>query len=75
MKAHRSILSASDDWARIVLLDNEIWPEYARRDVASIAERGQEPLDAIYDMLSADTQRLHRLMAAARGDTATWSPG
>lgn len=72
MKAHRSILSAGDDWARIVLLDNDIWPEYARRDVASIAaERGQEPLDAIYDMLSADTQRLHRLMALIHCYTET----
>jgi N-acyl-D-amino-acid deacylase len=64
MKSHRSILSAGDDWGRIVLLDNDVWPEYARRDVASIAaERGQEPLDAIYDLLAADTHRLHRLMA------------
>ena len=29
-----------------------MWPDYARRDVASIAaERGQEPLDAVYDLL------------------------
>jgi N-acyl-D-aspartate/D-glutamate deacylase len=63
MKSHRSILSAGDDWTRIVLLDNDIWPDYARRDFASIAaERGQDPLDAIYDLLAADTQRLHRLM-------------
>ena len=28
--------------SRIVLLDNDAWPDYARRDVASIAaERGQ----------------------------------
>ena len=37
-----SILSAGNDWARIVLLDNPFWPEYARRDLAAIAaERGQ----------------------------------
>ena len=29
MRGHRSILSAGNDWSRVVLLDNEIWPEYA----------------------------------------------
>jgi N-acyl-D-aspartate/D-glutamate deacylase len=63
MKAHRSILSAGNDWTRVVLLDDELWPQYSRRDVASIAaERGQQPLDAVYDLLAADTERLHRLM-------------
>ena len=52
MRPHRSILSAGDDWSRIVLFDNPFWPEYARRDLAEIAaERGQEPLDAVYDLL------------------------
>src|SRR5262249_27812692 len=37
MRPHRSILSAGDDWSRIVLLDNPFWPEYARRDVAAVA--------------------------------------
>jgi N-acyl-D-aspartate/D-glutamate deacylase len=67
MKSHRSILSAGDDWARIVLLDNEVWPQYARRDVDSIAaERGQEPLDAVYDLLARDTEQLHRLLVLIR---------
>ena len=47
--SEKSILSAGDDWGRIVLLDNPFWPEYARRDLASIAaERGQAPLDTVY---------------------------
>ena len=29
MRGHRSILSAGNDWSRVVLLDNEIWPEYS----------------------------------------------
>lgn len=63
MKLHRSILSAGRDWGRIVLLDNDIWPDYARRDIAVIAaERGQDPLDTVYDLLLADTSRMHRLM-------------
>ena len=63
MRGHRSILSAGNDWSRIVLLDNETWPEHGRRDLASIAaERAQEPLDAVYDLLLAGVDELHRLM-------------
>ncbi len=63
MRSHRSILSAGNDWSRVVLLDSEAWPEYGRRDLASIAaERGQAPLDAVYDLLLGDVEELHRLM-------------
>lgn len=63
MKSHQSILSSGDNWQRIVLLDNDLWPDYARRDVSSIAgERGQEPLDTIYDLLLADLGQTHRMM-------------
>jgi N-acyl-D-aspartate/D-glutamate deacylase len=63
MRGHRSILSAGGDWSRIVLLDNESWPQYARRDLASIAaERGQDPLDAVYDLLLGALHELHRLL-------------
>jgi N-acyl-D-amino-acid deacylase len=63
MRTHRSILSAGNDWSRIVLLDSDAWPEYSRRDMAAIAaERGQEPLDAVYDLLLGDVEELHRLM-------------
>ena len=52
MRGYESILSAGGDWSRIVLLDNDVWPDYARRDVAAIAaERGQEPLDTVHDLL------------------------
>jgi N-acyl-D-aspartate/D-glutamate deacylase len=63
MRPHRSILSAGADWSRIVLLDNPFWPQYARRDLASIAtDRGQEPLDAVYDLLLGAVEAPHRLM-------------
>jgi N-acyl-D-amino-acid deacylase len=63
MRSHRSILSAGGDWGRIVLLDNPFWPEYARRDVASVAaERAQDPLDAVYDLLLGAVDEPHRLM-------------
>ena len=52
MRDYESILSAGGDWSRIVLLDNEAWPGHARRDIAAIAaDRGQDPLDAVYDLL------------------------
>jgi N-acyl-D-aspartate/D-glutamate deacylase len=63
MRPHRSILSAGEDWSRIVLLDNPFWPEYARRDLAEVAaDRGQEPLDAVYDLLVPGVEEPHRLM-------------
>jgi N-acyl-D-amino-acid deacylase len=46
-----------------VLLDNPVWPEYGRRPIAEIAaERGQEPLDAVYDLLLGGVDELHRMM-------------
>jgi N-acyl-D-amino-acid deacylase len=63
MRGHRSILSAGNDWSRVVLLDNDVWPEYSRQDFAAIAaDRGAEPLDAVYDLLLAGVDELHRLM-------------
>ncbi len=63
MRGYESILSAGGDWNRIVLLDNDVWPAYARRDVASIAaERGQEPLDAVHDLLLGAADDPGRLM-------------
>ncbi|HET6601482.1 MAG TPA: amidohydrolase family protein, partial [Gaiella sp.] len=63
MRGHRSILSAGGDWSRVVLLDNDVWPEHARRDIAAIAaDRGVEPLDAVYDLLLGGVDELHRLM-------------
>lgn len=63
MRGHRSILSAGGDWSRVVLLDSARWPQYARRDLAAIAaERDQEPLDAVFDLLLGAVDELHRLM-------------
>ena len=63
MRTHRSILSAGNDWSRVVLLDSEAWPDYGRRDLASIAaERGQDPLDAVYDLLLGGLDELEKLM-------------
>jgi N-acyl-D-amino-acid deacylase len=63
MRPHRSLLSAGGNWERIVLLDNPFWPQYARRDIASVAaERGQEPLDAVYDLLAGAVEAPQQVM-------------
>lgn len=67
LKRHENILSAGGDWGRVVLLDNDVWPEQSRRDVAAIAaERSQEPLDAVYDLLLAAGDRMRQLMVMIR---------
>ena len=63
MASYTSILSAGDDWSRIVLLDNDLWPEYARRDLAAIAaDRRQTAPEAICDLLAAAPDALGTLM-------------
>jgi N-acyl-D-aspartate/D-glutamate deacylase len=48
----------------VVLLDNPFWPQYARRDIASIAaERDRDPFDVVLDLLlGALFEGPHRLM-------------
>ena len=47
LRSFRSGMSAWGHWDRIVLLDNDVWPEYSRRSIADIAEeRRVDPLDA-----------------------------
>jgi N-acyl-D-amino-acid deacylase len=63
IESHRSILSAGGDWSRVVLLDNQIRPEYGRRDINSIAiEQGQRPLDVVCDLLIEGAHDPHSLM-------------
>ena len=50
---YMSILSAGNDWSRVVLLDNEHWPELARRDLASIAaDRGRSVAETVCELLA-----------------------
>jgi N-acyl-D-amino-acid deacylase len=70
--AYESILSAGHDWSRIVLLDNPIVPQYARRDLASIAlERGQTPAEAICDLLGEALPDTSQLMVINHCHTET----
>jgi N-acyl-D-amino-acid deacylase len=58
----RSTMSALGDWNRIILLDNEVWPEYGRRSIAEIAdERHTSPHETICELLAATSDDLDRL--------------
>lgn len=64
MRKSSTILGERTDWSRVILLDNSIWPQYARRSLEEIAsERGQDALDAVYDLLLKNTEGMHELMA------------
>jgi len=63
MAGFRSILSAGGDWGRVILYDNDRWPEHARRSIAEIAAaRAQSPFDAICDLLAGVAEDLTALM-------------
>jgi N-acyl-D-amino-acid deacylase len=60
---YESILSAGRDWSRIVLLENSVHPQYGHRDIASLAaERGQDPIDTVCDLLAEALPDTGRLM-------------
>jgi N-acyl-D-aspartate/D-glutamate deacylase len=64
--AHRSILTASGDWGRVVLLDNDVCPQYARLDFEEIGRRrGQTAGDAALDILAMSANASRPLMAIA----------
>jgi N-acyl-D-amino-acid deacylase len=63
IKDFRSILSASGDWERVVLLDNPLFPAYARHSLADIGrQRDQHPHDAALDLLAEGADDLSRPM-------------
>ena len=62
MRGYESILSAGGDWSRIVLLDNDVWPGYARRDVA--VDRGRARAGAARRRLRPPARRGRRSRAA-----------
>jgi N-acyl-D-amino-acid deacylase len=61
---YQSLLNGGGaSWDQIVLYDNKAWPEYARRDIASIArERGQIPMEAVCDLLLGVAEDTRQLM-------------
>lgn len=64
MKRHVGMLG-SGEWSKVVILDTPLWPQYAGRDIASIAtERGQDALDVVYDFLLSAPDEPHALPVA-----------
>lgn len=72
MRGFPSILSAGKDWGRVILYDNHRWPQYARKSIGEIAQaRGQDPFEAICDLLAGvadDLAALTVLIAAYTAD-------
>jgi N-acyl-D-aspartate/D-glutamate deacylase len=63
MKEFRSIISASGDWERVVLLDLPNRPDLSRRSLAEIGRhRGCSPFDAALDVLRDYAEDLQRPM-------------
>ena len=68
LKTYRSHLRSlvRDDWERIVIFDSLAYPEFSGKSVGEIGRRmGVEPLDAVYDLLLAEVDDIHRLMVMA----------
>jgi N-acyl-D-aspartate/D-glutamate deacylase len=64
--AYRSILTAGGNWGRVVLLDNDICPEYARLDFETIGRRrGRSAGDAALDILAMAASAARSPMAIA----------
>lgn len=63
--AHRSMLSAQG-WDRVVLLDNELVPDLARRTIAQIGEElGLPPAEAALELLARGAGHAEPLMIIA----------
>ena len=63
MKEFRSIISASGDWERVVLLDLPDRPDISRRSLVEIGRlRGRSPFDAALDILRDYSEDLQRPM-------------
>jgi N-acyl-D-amino-acid deacylase len=58
----RSVYSAFGEWGKVILLDNEVWPEYSRMSIAQIgAALGTGPMDTICELLAEASDDVSRL--------------
>lgn len=63
IRSFESILSAGRDWSRVVVLDNDVVPECARLDIATLAHRaGLDPVALICELLTKALPDTGRLM-------------
>lgn len=61
---YRSIYSAFGKWDQIILLDNDVWPEFSRKSISEIGARlGTEPMETICQLLAATADDVSRLWA------------
>jgi N-acyl-D-amino-acid deacylase len=57
------VAEARGRWDKILLFECHAQPDLSQRSIGEIAAaRGLEPLDAIYDILLAEIERIHELM-------------
>jgi N-acyl-D-amino-acid deacylase len=64
---YKSIVTASGNWQRLVLLDNAVFPEYARLSFEEIAaRRAQSPGEAALDLLAGSLEAQRPPMVIAR---------
>jgi N-acyl-D-amino-acid deacylase len=62
VRSYRSGLSALGDWDKVILLDNEVFPEYGRQGIGQIAAaRGEDTVKTVCELLAATADDLSRL--------------
>jgi N-acyl-D-aspartate/D-glutamate deacylase len=67
IRGHRSLITAVDDWSKVVLMDSPSFPELEGEDFATLARRwDKRPLDCALDVLLADCDQIHRPMVRLR---------
>ncbi len=68
LKTYRSHLRSlvRDDWRRILIFESRAYPEFSGKSLWEIGRQmGVEPLDAVYHLLLAEVDDIHRLMVMA----------
>jgi N-acyl-D-amino-acid deacylase len=68
MQEYRSVVSSLNDWSRVVLLHNDVFPQYGGHNLASIAaQRGQHPFETVCDLFAATLSDPELLMVVLEG--------
>ena len=65
LKTYPNLIAAeaAGSWDKILLFDCQSKPQLARRSIADIGEElGVEPLDAVYDILLSEIDRIHEVL-------------
>ena len=68
LKAYKSPLQSlvQDDWKRILIFESWAHPEFSGQSIWEISQQmNVDPLDAVYNLLLAEVDDIHRLMVMA----------